>query len=84
MAEPHLKGHIMRRTGLLIAGFLLASGAGLALASPASAAARTDSYRPHHSQCHHGQHYGHWYGNDWYGHHHHHGGGLHFGIGIGG
>ena len=77
----------MRRAGLLIAGFLLASGAGLALATPANAAVSSDSGHPWHSYCshnghYHGQGYDHWYHHGHYYHGHHHGG-IHIGIGIG-
>jgi hypothetical protein len=71
----------MRRLGLLVAGGLLASGAGLALATPASAAVQSGGDRPRHSDCDHG------YGDDYYHHHSHHGhhghGGIFIGIGIG-
>jgi hypothetical protein len=54
----------MRRPGILLAGMLLATGAGLALASPASAAtgySGADTPRWYH--CH--SHYGHW-DDDWF------------------
>jgi hypothetical protein len=41
----------MRRAGLLISGVLLATGAGLSLATPASAAVGSDSHRPRHHYC---------------------------------
>jgi hypothetical protein len=70
----------MRRAGLLIAGCLLASGAGLALASPASASV---GYRDGHYNCH-DVHYGHSH-SYWHRHRHHYHGGLlsvHLGIGL--
>jgi hypothetical protein len=80
MAQTSLKGHTMRRAGLLIAGCLLASGAGLALAAPASAAVGDDHGNRH---CYHGHGY---FVDDYpYWHHHrrHHHGLLSVNIGIG-
>jgi len=63
---------------------MLATGASLALAAPASAAGRTDADHPHHS-CFHGHH--HYYGgyNDynWHGHHNGYHGGISVGVTIG-
>ena len=70
----------MRRAGLLIAGCLLASGTGLALASPASASVGDRHGHRHDSHCRHG-----YYVDDypyWHRHRHHHGL-LSVNIGIG-
>ena len=69
----------MRRVGLLIAGCLLASGAGLALASPASAAVGDHYGHRHNVHCYHG------HGDDflyWHRHHHHGLLSVHLGIDI--
>jgi hypothetical protein len=74
----------MRRAGLLIAGVFLATGAGLAMTAPASAAGRSGG--DHHWDCDHGHsYYDHDYNYDDYYYHHHfrHHGGIWIGIGIG-
>jgi hypothetical protein len=63
----------MRRAGLLIAGVFLATGAGLALSAPASAAGVSGGHHP--SDCHHHGHY--------YGHHHGYYHGHYYGYGYG-
>jgi len=70
----------MRRAGLLIAGAVLATGAGLAMASPASAAGSSGGGDPwdcdyghsYYNPYHHYNRYHHWhkyYGNHYYGNH---------------
>ena len=57
----------MRRPGLLIAGMLLAAGAGLAVANPASAAvghSGADTPRWYHCHYHNGSHWNDW-DDDW-------------------
>jgi len=70
----------MRRAGLLIAGVFLATGAGLALSAPASAAVNggwCDDYG-------HGYYHGdyHYYHHGGYYHRYHHGGSVWIGIGV--
>jgi len=71
----------MRRAGLLIAGVFLATGAGLALSAPASAAVNggwcDDDYG-------HGYYYGdyHYHHHGGYHHRYHHGGSVWIGIGV--
>ena len=72
----------MRRAGLLIAGVFLATGAGLAMTAPASAAGRSGG--DHRGDC--DQGHSHYYDDFHYRHFHHHGGiriGIDIGIGIG-
>jgi hypothetical protein len=74
----------MRRLGLLIAGTFLATGAGLAMTAPASAAGRSGG--DHHWDCDHGHSYYYdddYYDNYHYRHYHHYHGGVWIGIGIG-
>jgi hypothetical protein len=74
----------MRRAGLLIAGVFLATGAGLAMTAPASAAGRSGG--DHHWDCDHGHSYYHHdydYDDFYYHHHFRHHGGIWIGIGIG-
>jgi hypothetical protein len=87
--KAYPKGHIMRRTGLLIASALVATGFGLAMSAPASAAAR--SAGDHHHHCYHnnGNYYDngdYYYNGNYYYHRHHHyydHGSVVIGLGIG-
>jgi hypothetical protein len=63
----------MRRPGLLIVGMMLATGAGLALATPASAAPSTNGDHPRHGHCDNYRHHHHHFYNDCYDHNHGHG-----------